>query len=263
MAQHLINTTPPRLIKDAKAAEEAFLAELRQSTKWYPAVNVAIEAGFLTIGRETATVDFYLTYLSPQLLAAAIHQEAVRRSYNAMEEERLLFEANERLVSQSSMAFVLYMKSDNPNAAVHLEPFGSKAQLLAFDGTAVSPSRYEPLFDSALDMRPGIRWGYILFPLCGCTSGQLVDVVNLDQQPSLSVQIVGVGFSYPGYPPESFTNLSWNYNLVPIELPLEQALKIPERGAAPVEGNLTLQDWAAITDIVGTIITVVLRMLVI
>ena len=183
-------------------------------------MNVAITAGVLGVGvgSETANVDFYLTYLSPQLLAAAIHREAVRRGATEQEEEALLLEANDRLVTQNSMVFVLYMRSDNPNATVHLEPFGDRAELLAFDGTVVAPWRYEPLFDSPLDMRPGTRWGYILFPLSSCESGQPVNVVNLNQQPSLSVKIVNAGFSYPGNGPASSVTLSWTYNLVPIEL---------------------------------------------
>jgi hypothetical protein len=209
--------------------------------------------GGLFTNPEYANFDFYLTYLSPQLITAAVHREALARGFTTEEEEQLLRDVNQRLLTENSMVFILYMKTNNPDLGVNLSPVKQNIHLLPIGGPVIPPSKYEPLFDTEFDMRAqnGTRFGYLFFPLSnGCSNGQLVNAVDPSRLASVSVKIDNARVAFSNAGP------SWTFNLVPVDLGLEEALRIPDRQTPPSQQNLTLDDWANIGTIVSTVLDV-------
>jgi hypothetical protein len=269
--KQLINVNPPQNISNREEAEKAYFSEVQASTQRYPIRNAALH-WYPIIGVETADFDIYLTYLSPQLIVSAVHRESIRRDYDEEQETNLLREVNERLLAQNSIVFVFYVTSNKPNAKIDLSPFKDSVLMKTTRGQEIRPTQYEPLFDNPLDMRSGSHWGYIFFPLsAGCSNGQLINAIDLNQEPSISMRITNVRFSYEDFVPEFKTNLAWNFNLVPIDLSLEQALGIPEKTVDPMapspvppdssRPNATLADLSSIATVVGTVITVIGRLI--
>jgi hypothetical protein len=253
VAVQLINTDPPLAISGSDAARQAFLAEIKASTHLTPIRGVWVSTGLLS--GEWLDFDIYMTYLSPHLIVSAVHQEAMKRSYNEQQERELLLEVNQRLIADNSMIFILYIRSYNPNAVVDLSAISSMT-LLTTDGRQIRPSKYDHLFDQPVDMRETIRNGYIFFPLSsGCSTGHLVEPIDVSAEPLLSVRINNARFAYKDQSPVLTTNFSWNYNLIPIGLPLDEALNIQVPDLPPASSDSTiLHDLADIAAIVGTVL---------
>ncbi len=153
------------------------------------------------------------------------------------------------------MVFILYMKSGNSNVGVNIGPARQNIRLLPITGPAIPPSKYEPLFDKVFNMRTdnGTRWGYLFFPLSsGCSNGQLVNAVDPNRLASVTVEMARAHVEYSIMSPGP----SWTFNLVPVDLGLEEALQIPERQHLSPEQKLTLNDWSSIATIAGTALEV-------
>jgi hypothetical protein len=254
----MINIDPPVELKTIAETENAYLALLKASTST-ESIPTTFGSGFLGIGNKIVTTNFSLIYLSPQLIETAVHLEALKRGYGLDKEELLFLEVNKRLVSENTLAFILYIKTDNPNLTLSFSPVQDRVGLMTVNHTAkIAPSKFEPLFNQPLQTHGQPRWGYIFFPASqGCNNGVANDVIDISKEPSLSVQIDSMAFSYEVQPANATTQLSWNYNLAPMDMKLIDALSIiapkPADPGSPV-------DWMVMLPYVGTVIEIMLNL---
>ena len=201
-----VSTVPPARLKlgaDEFRARQVLYDQVKNWTQ-----VVSIPSG-------DANVNFYLTYLSPQLLESAIEYQSILKNLSAEDVSALESEVKDRLREKDTIAFLLRMMSSSPNLTIKFgDNFSANTWLENIDGDKFSPSEYDHMLDYPLLTREIIQ-SYIYFP----KSYEGKVSVDLDRSPSIFIASSEINISNGS---ETIPNniAMWRFNLVPIEFPL-------------------------------------------
>jgi hypothetical protein len=193
-------------------------------------------------------VYFYLTYLSPQLVQAAIKYRAVSDGLSEHEVTDLVREVNLRLRESDSLGFILRVVGNYPGISAEMgTPLQSNIRLVNTFGDSFSSLEYDRVFDYPIEANQYVK-GYLFFPRS--QAGKIS--VDLDTAPSIFVRIDEVHvrlYDRGGYGEwAESASIAWRYDLVPIDFPLEDLASRPE----PISPqSLGLGD---VVDIVGLVL---------
>lgn len=226
VALTLVGCTPapptPTPTPTPAAWDEAEEILLHQIKYWTEVDTVGIEG--------VGWTDFYLTYISPQLIEAAVNYKVAREGLIAHEREKLLEDVNRRLVQQNKIPFILYINwyerhmSEN-DARLRIGPLSQTMKLINLRGKASPPIEYDHLFDMELRLKDD-RKGYIFFP----RQSEGIVTVDFYSDASFSVVLEGSRFWDADYGEEFAAGVvseGWSFDLVPVEFPVERLAKMP------------------------------------
>lgn len=196
-------------------------------------------------------VLFRLTYLSPQLIEAAIEYKAITEGLQSSRTAELREEVLRRLSQEQRIPFIFSVEAnlgceEGTEYSVKLALMEGLS-LYNLKGASVHPIEYDRIFDVELT-RDGVRRGYIFFP----KTVKGADIVNLYNDASFTVRLDNVQF----IPKEAYfehvtANLAWNYNLVPLDFPLDELV----RYEIPAESVLSPGDLISLIDMTLTLIS--------
>jgi len=180
--------------------------------KWCPS---GCDAGLFCACWRNA--DYYLAYLDPHLLEAAVNYKAALEGLSGRERQELLEEVTRRLVQGDTIPFILYVRGNHESLIVDLGSLDTSMHLVNIRGVEVTASEYDQLLGEPMLLNKD-RIGYIFFP------SQLHEpVVDLANDSSFTVVATAEAQATHGvFRTQHTQSLHWRFNLVPIEIPLKQ-----------------------------------------
>jgi hypothetical protein len=212
-----------------------------------------VETGTGVFGTGTATyeVRYYLTYLSPQLVEAAIKYKAAWEGLSAEETSQLVDEVRRRLRQRNAIPFLLRIAANKPDLNLQMQPFSENIFLQNTKGEKFGPIEYDRLFDYPYVLAI-VEEGYVFFP----RTQDAVATVDLSNDPSIFVRIEEARLSTNEYTSRTDA-VAWRFDLVPVDFPLEELARMPApQGQSEME--LSIGDILNIIDLIFNMLTLFL-----
>ncbi len=194
------------------------------------------------------TVQFYLTYLGPQVVEALVLDRAVRQGIPSEQRPDLLVAYDRALDAYNVFPFVLTLRGPQDRSKqVVVAPLNQKMVLVNQNHQSIpAESNVSPVFSAPINLERGGAAGYVFFPRTtgtGCNP-----TINLAIDRSFDVSLSGIGLSgFLSMPFISNDAATWSFDSLP-DTSLEQTLRIPMPAAAPNLDANTLSQMLAVTN---------------
>lgn len=210
----------------------------------------------------TQTNDDYqytarITYLSPQLIEAALKYKIAQDNLPPNRAVQLKDEVLLRLNQENHIPFILSLKSSITSKDYSLKPnIETGLYIISLDGLKKYPQKYDRIFDGEYG-GDVLMQGYVFFPRITSSN----NYVNLNTDASFTVRLDDLEMIYlPAKYNDRYDlvyfheNLGWSFNLVPLEFPLDRITQ----HEIPAERRLSASDVISIMDMAITIIAIFL-----
>jgi hypothetical protein len=232
-------------------ARQVLIDQVRFWTRVHAQPWVETGTGAFGTGTTTYEVRYYLTYLSPQLVEAAIEYKAAQERLSSEESMELVEEVRQRLRQHNAIPFLLRIAANKSDLTLQMQPFSENVFLQNTKGEKYNPTEYDRVFDYPYELST-VEEGYVFFPRTQGTT----TTVDLDNDPSIFLRIEEARLSTDAYGPRTDA-IEWRFDLVPVDFPLEElALMPPPQGQSGTE--LSIGDILNTIDLIFTILTLFL-----
>lgn len=186
-------------------------------TQFWTYVDVQTVTRYTVLGIENIDTYYYLTYLSPQLIEAAINQMGYESGMTDDEKYLLFDKIKEKLRFGNNLPMLLSIKSNDPRVDIQIVNETSKIFVRSINGDTFGLDKYSGSFDYPISLET-MQSGYLFFPI---EKPNAIEGINLNNDPSFFVRMENIIIKKGRFYSDRQT-LSWDVKLVPITLPLEK-----------------------------------------